>query len=571
MTRPEPRGGAAPPVASRVGAGDRLHAVLAGFGRAPGAVVTSPEPLWTGDGAAARRLASGVLMFAGSLAEAPGASPWTIPAPTADWSDTLHGHVWLDDFAAAGEGEARARLRDWLFDWIARFGGGRGPGWRADLTGRRLTRWICHAPAILSGAGPDRSRAFFAALGRQIRFLRRRWRTAPEGLPRIEAAAGLIYAGLALEGAEGAPLAAGIAALGREAERRVGRDGGVPSRSPEEAAAVFATLLWAARSLREAGRAPAPEHEAALPRLAAAVRALRLGDGRLARFHGGGGGDPERIDAALAASGARPAASVRETMGFHRLASGRTVLVFDGSAEGAARTAHASLFCFEMSVGRRPMIVNCGPGARFGETWRKAARATAAHSGLAVEEISSARLAGGGRLVQPAHVSALREEDETGVWLIAEHDGWLASHGLLHHRRLWLSADGGDLRGEDRVSAEGPGPRAIFDMAAGRENRMEAPFSIRFHLHPEVEAEPFLAGSALRLRAGGETWVMRQSGGRLSMEESVWLDEARARPRATKQIVVRAAAKDYRGAVKWTFRRAEAERPSAREAAESEA
>lgn len=556
------------------GAADRLHAYLARFGAAPGAVVTAPEPLWTGDAAAARRLAAGVLRFGGALAEAPGKSPWDVPPPTEAWAEALHGFDWLDDFAAT-DPATRSKLRLWLFDWIDRHGGG-GQGWRADLTGRRLSRWICHAPLILSGAGPARSRDFFRALGRQARFLRRRWRAAPEGLPRFQALAGLIHAGLALEGAEGAPLAAGIAALGREAARAVAQDGGVPSRSPEALFEIFAILVWAARSLEEAGRPPAAEHLAAIPRLAAALRVLRLGDGRLARFHGGGGGDTERLDRALAASGARPAAPVRETMGFHRLGSGRTVLILDAESDasggGAAETAHASLFCFEISVGRRPLIVNCGPGARFGAEWRRAARATAAHSGLTIDETSSARLSGAtGRLVQPGHVSAVREEDETGVWLIAEHDGWIASHGLVHQRRLWLSADGGDLRGEDRVTATGPGARAVFDIAAGRENRLSVPFTIRFHLHPEAEADLFLAGSAARLRIGAEVWVMRQSGGALSIEESVWLDEARAAPRATKQIVVRAAAKDYRGEVKWTFRRAEAERPEPRAEAEAEA
>ncbi len=550
---------------------DRMHAFLARFGRAPTAIVTAPEPLWTGDGAEARRLASGLLRFAGALVEAPGKSPWDVEPPTAAWAETLHGFDWLDDFAAA-DPETRSALRDWVFDWITRFAGGAGPGWRPDLTGRRLSRWIAHAPLILSGAGPARSRAFFRALGRQTRFLARRWRAAPAGLPRFRAAAGLVHAGLALEGAEGKTLATGAAALGREAARSVWQDGGIAARNPEALAEVFAILVWAARSLEGAGRAPAAEHAAALPRLAAALRALRLGDGRLARFHGGGGGDPERIDRALSASGIRPAAPVRETMGFHRLGSARTTILFDAAAAGESAAAHASLFCFEMSVGRRPLVVNCGPGARFGEEWRRAARATAAHSGLSVDETSSARLSGAeGRLTRPGHVSAVREEDESGVWLVAEHDGWLGSHGLVHHRRLWLSADGTDFRGEDRVDATGPGPREIFDAAARREERGSVPFTIRFHLHPEAEAGLFLAGSAARLRLGSEIWVMRASGGALSIEESVWLDEARAAPRATKQMVVRAAAKDYRGAVKWTFRRAEGEGPEARAAAEADA
>ncbi|WP_340110420.1 heparinase II/III family protein [Pikeienuella sp. HZG-20] len=553
--------------APRRGAGDRLHAWIARFGLTPKEIRVVPEPLWTGDGAAARRLVAGTLRFQGSLVEAPGASPWAQAAPTPGWAAALHGFDWLDDAAAAPDAETRARLVGWLFEWIRLYGDG-GPGWRPGLAGRRLTHWLCHAPMIFDAAGPGESRAFLRSIGRQARFLRRRWRRAPAGLERFHAAAGLAHAGLALGRA--GMLADGVAALGRESQLRVGGDGGLPSRCPEEVMEALAVLSWAARSLESAGIAPAPAHLDALERLATAVRALRFGDGALARFHGGGGGDPERIDRALAASGVRAGAQIRETMGFHRIASGRTAVIFDAGEERRADgDRRASLFCVEAAVGRWPLIVNCGPGARFGEEWLRAARSPAAHSGLSVDAASSARQADADLAPgAPGHVNAVRQEDETGLWLIAEHDGWLRSHGLIHQRRFFLSADGGDLRGEDRLSASGPGPRAAFDAAARRRDPARISFTIRFHLHPSVGAEFFLAGSALRLhlpaRDGandGETWIMRQSGGDLALEESVYLDERRAAPRATKQIVVRARTKDYSGVAKWTFRRAETARP----------
>lgn len=555
--------------ASRPSRGDRMAARLSLFGKAPKAVVTSPEPLWTGDAASARRLASGLFLFGGAIVEAkPGDSPWDQSPPTMAWEEALHGFDWLDDLVAASEPETQDVLKRWLHDWVARYGAGKGPGWRPDITGRRLTRWICHAIILLNGAGPEKSRAFFRAIGRQTRFLRRRWKTAPPGLPRFQAAAGLVYAGLALEGAGGATMKEGVAALGREAERNIAGDGGVPSRNPEHLVEVFSILVWAKQSLEEAGVAPHPAHEAALPRLAAAIRALRHGDGRLARFHGGGAGDPERIDRALSVSGIRPHGRVTEAMGFERVASGSTMVVFDGGERPkghAATTMHASAFCFEASVGRRPMIVSCGPGARFGDDWRRASRATAAHSGLTIDDMSSSRLArGDGLLSGAAKLQCIREEDATAVRLFAEHDGWLKTHGLLHQRRISLSPDGGDLRGEDRVVAEGPGPQALFDQVAGRGDRLAIPFTIRFHIHPDVEADVFLAGGAVRLKTlDGDLWVMRQLGGTLTIEDSVYLDERRLTPRATKQIVVRAEARDYRGEVKWAFRRAEADRPRA--------
>ncbi|MEM7270031.1 MAG: heparinase II/III-family protein, partial [Pseudomonadota bacterium] len=285
----------------------------------------------------------------------------------------------------------------------------------------------------------------------------------------------------------------------------------------------------------------------------------------------------ERIDRAILASGLRPEGRTTEVMGFHRIHTARSTVVFDGAgpvAEGADGQ-HASAFCFEASVGRRPMIVNCGPGAGFGDEWAMAARATAAHSGLTIDELSSSRLVTGrGRRVRLTggirSATCNREEDANSVRLIAEHDGYLASHGLIHRRRLTLSSDGGDFRGEDSVAAEGEGPRAAFDIAAGRGDKLTVPFTIRFHLHPQVEADIFLAGGAVRLKPpSGDLWVMRQLGGQLTIEDSVYLDDHRAAPRATKQIVVRAEATEYSGLVKWAFRRAEPEKPAPRDLAEA--
>lgn len=553
--------------ALRPSRGDRFHARVAGIGSAPKAIVTSPEPLWTGNAAAARRLAAGLFLFGGAIVHAKaGESPWDQAPPTAAWEEGLHSFEWLDDMVAASDPQSRAVLNDWLHQWVRRYGNGTGPGWRPDIVGKRLTRWICHAPTLLNGAGPEKSRAFFAAIGRQTRFLKKRWRTAPAGLPRFHAAAGLIYVGMAVEGVQGATIRDGIDALGHECMHSVGGDGGLPSRNPEHLVEVFSILVWAKKSLEEYELEAATEHIAALPRLAAAIRALRLGDGTLTRFHGGGSGDPERIDRALAASGLRPTSRIFETMGYHRIGSARTTVFFDAGtrADGhAAASAHASAFCLEASIGPYPVIVNCGPGARFGDEWQQASRATAAHSGLTIDNVSSARFNSNDRMVHgAANISCVREEDAQGVRLIASHDGWIRTHGLVHHRRIMLSGDGTDLRGEDRVIAEGPGPAAAFDQAAGINNRMGVPFTIRFHLHPDVEADIFLAGGAVRLRPpSGDFWIMRQLGGDLKIEDSVYLDEQRIAPRATKQIVVTSLATAYRGQVKWAFRRAETDDP----------
>ncbi len=84
--------------------------------------------------------------------------------PDPAFEEALHGCAWLDDLAAVGDPKARMRAQDWTFDWITRFGGGRGAGWTPDLTGRRLIRWINHAILLLNGQDRAKADAFFLTL-----------------------------------------------------------------------------------------------------------------------------------------------------------------------------------------------------------------------------------------------------------------------------------------------------------------------------------------------------------------------------------------------------------------------
>lgn len=178
-------------------------------------------------------------------------------APDLAFSREVHGFTWLDDLAAAGDAPARACAQAWLWRWIELYGRGRGPGWRPDLTGRRIIRWINHAIFLLSGRTQQQSDLFLRSLAQQTLFLSRRWRATTPGLPRFEALTGLVYAGLSLEGMS-ARVAPASAALARECARQIDEQGGLPTRNPEELLEVFTLLTWAAETLTQAGQTPIP-------------------------------------------------------------------------------------------------------------------------------------------------------------------------------------------------------------------------------------------------------------------------------------------------------------------------
>ncbi|WP_299414341.1 heparinase II/III family protein [uncultured Sulfitobacter sp.] len=532
--------------------------------------VSSPEPRTIGSFARGRQLAAGNFLFAGSLITAPDQTPWEVDAPDTAFAQALHGFAWMDDLAAVGDSTSRAAAQRWLWQWIELYGGGGGIGWTPDLTGRRLIRWINHALFVLHGSGdtaPD-SEAFYLSLTQQTRFLSKRWHAAAPGLARFEALTGLIYAGLSLEGLENLADPA-IKALARECEVQIDAQGGLPTRNPEELLDVFTLLTWAAAALSDAGRGTPQPHLAAIERIAPTLRTLRHSDGSLARFHGGGRGAEGWLDHALASSGVRGTQPEGLSMGYARLSAGRTSVIIDASPPpggAASANAHASTLAFELTSGRRPLIVNCGSGASFGIEWRRAGRATPSHSALSLGGYSSARLDNEDRrtgveslIDGPTHVPVEITPVSDGMKFQGGHDGYVLTHGLTHARTLELTHDGRAVAGEDMLLAMDEVQKRRFDRALDRTKLKGIGFEIRFHLHPEVDATLDLGGAAVSMALkSGEIWVFRHDGTtELALEAGAYLETTRLKPRAASQIVLTGRAINPATRVRWSLSKAQ--------------
>jgi uncharacterized heparinase superfamily protein len=156
---------------------------------------------------------------------------------------------------------------------------------------------------------------------------------------------------------------------------------------------------------------------------------------------------------------------------------------------------------------------------------------------LTMDDMSSAsflngRLARllGRRLVDgPELVETRRSEDAHGITVDANHDGYLAPFGLVHQRRMTLSPRGTALTGADRLIPAGPERR-------GRHVRA-TPFTIRFHVHPDVRVSMAQSGGSVILKLPtGEGWRFRIASGVLSVEESVYFGSGT--PRRCEQLVI---------------------------------
>ncbi len=450
----------------------------------------------------------------------------------------FHSFEWLSDLRASGDADARNLAIAEVSSWIDLHGDPNPVSWRADILGARLTSWLRAYDFLKPDADLDlRLRRSFA---RQLRRLARSAGAGPDGVARLIAIKGLIFAGACLPGRD-ALLTRGLTLLERELGRQILVDGGHVERSPAAQLEALRALVELRVLLSDCGIGVPEALHHAIDRVAPMLRFFRHGDGGLALFNDSGEEDGAEIDAILAASEAKgkpPAAAPH--LGFQRLSAERTLVIFDAGAPpppGLDRRAHAGTLSFEMSVGRERLIVNCGTRADS-SAWRTAQRATAAHSTVVVANTNSSELlADGGLGHRPVHVECRRAEADENIWIEASHDGY-GTLGVIHHRRLYLSAAGDDLRGEDRLT----GP-------AGR------PFALRFHIHPEVQVSLAQNSAMALLRPPrGPGWRLQVAGGRIGLAESVYLGKA-GKPRRCEQIVVEGATGTDDAAVKWAIKR----------------
>lgn len=539
---------------------NRLVARRARTGGLPEIAVDLPDPLLFGDADHGLMLVAGNWQALGHTVTLAERGIWATPLPDSRLEPLRQGFAWLDDLGALGNKAARGRAQEWLLDWIRRYGHGRGPGWRPPIAGARARQWTAHATLLAKGLESREADLFWRAFAAQQRYLIQTWRRAEPGLGQLQALTGLVWSGIVLPH-PGHRMA--MAELGQLAEGFIDEKGEIASRRPEDLAEALILLIWTARVLENAGQHAPPAHLSAIVRGVPVLRPLRMGDASFARFHGGAQGDPDRLDQALAELRMGVQSKPPLSMGYCRLSGGRTALVLDGAPPPMgphAFQAHASTLAFEMSVGRQPMVVNCGPGHAFGRGWDFFSRQTTAQSTLEIDGKSSALIRANGlvarafgtRMVRgPSAVSLNQAQDATGQWLLATHDGYAESHGIIHERRAFVEARGTEIRGEDILSVPDARARGRYDKAA---RRGAISYAARFHIHPAVRTEhDEVRQLAALILPTGEIWVFRSSGGEIRLEPSTYFDPGAAHPIDTSQIVVEAELHDYLGQILWSF------------------
>ena len=522
--------------------------------RAPERLLIAPQDIRTADPTVAADIGAGYFAFGGKIVNAAGRSPFALEPGSEAWARQLAGFGWLRHLRATDNVAIRARARGLVGDFLDLHARpGPALAWTSRVAARRMLSWLSQSPVILAGADRDFYGRFTAALETHRAFLERQLAGSLSGDDRLLVALTLAEYGLCVEGAASLQRR-GTEALAAEIATQVTPDGGPVSRNPQVLIDVLLDLLplrqaYAARSV------PAPQSLlSAIDRMMPMLRLFRHGDGSLALFNGMGQTAPELVATILAYDDARarPLGNAPYA-GYQRLEAKGTILIVDAGApppRAFSGAAHAGCLSFELSSGVRKIVINCGAPEGGRASAREAARSTAAHSTLVVDDTSSCRFATGGSLGRwlgeqvlagPSDVTAEREGRDGATVLALSHDGYVPRFGFVHHRALTLAAGGDRLDGHDRL------------VEADRRPAGAVPYALRFHLHPSFKARATPNGGAVRLDApDGESWLF-ESDAEAFVEPSI-LFAAPGGPRPTLQIKVAAEA-GARPEIRWSFRR----------------
>ncbi|WP_428487512.1 heparinase II/III family protein [Rhodopila sp.] len=509
------------------------------MGRVPDAPALSVRDPWPGDGDRGAKLIKGELEINGAI-QVLRLGGWAAVDGSPDLRAGTHGFTWLRDLRALGTDAARLRARGLVSDWI-----NNSPSdsiaHRPDVLGARITAWLAHYDFFAATADDAFRQRLMARLVSDARSLSAALPAEELDARALTALKGLVAAAVALREHTGF-LARALRFLPQEITRQILPDGCHAERSPAAQLSALQDLTEIRALLQTSQTSPPPALANAIDRMAPALRLMRHGDGGLALFNGSKEESDALVNLVLnqAGRGGRSPPALNEG-GFHRMQAGRSVLIVDCGAPpppGVDRHAHAGTLSMELSVGRDRLIVNCGAFPAGSPQWRDASRATAAHSTMVLGDINSSELRPEGLGRRPVVVEAQRQEGAGAHWLDASHDGWRKPFNAIYRRRLYMAESGEDVRGEDLI--ESPDPQ---------------PFTLRFHLHPHVQASLQQDGATalLRLRSGS-FWRLRADGARLTLEESIYLGGTE--PRRSEQIVLTGFA-DGPQMVKWALSKVE--------------
>lgn len=394
---------------------------------------------------------------------------WNAPALAKLWLYNLH---YFDDLNAHDAAVRHGWHVSQLQRWIAENPPGTGVGWEPypiSLRVVNLVKWFL--------CGNEANAMVMHSLAVQARFLMKRLEYHLLGNHLFANAKALIFAGLFFSGDEAERwCATGLRIIEEQLDEQILADGGHFERSPMYHALMLEDALDLLNLCTVYGRPVGARWESIIKKMLGWLAVMTHPDGELAFFNDAAMGVAPRLQSLLEYAGrlgiehtwlAAPQSNLLADSGYARIERDGMVLLADIGPIGPDYLpghAHADTLSFELSLGGRRVVVNCGTSVYGTGDERQRQRGTAAHNTVRVDQVDSSEVWAGFRVARRARVRDVRR-DEASV--AGTHDGYARLPGKPLHRRYWTAVEGG-LDVVDEISVAGRHLAEIF-----------------FHFHPD--------------------------------------------------------------------------------------
>jgi uncharacterized heparinase superfamily protein len=487
--------------------------------------------------------------------------------PAELYSKDWHRFNWLRDMREYGGSQSRTLARRFILEWIDQNQNWSRDIWHPQLLAERIRILVLTWGWFGASANTAQQQSIINSLKAQHVMLKKDWRGLTGGNARITTLTAQILAQAFLEkDADPTNLADGLIA---ETRTLILADGCHASRQPDLHIQLLLNLIEAhiglGAMITRLDEAQPQTLELlsglddTIARMGAIARMWRHGGGQLMAILGSHDVAENHLNDVLDRAGSKGRIENHASdSGFIRMASGRSVLMMNTGpapwalpriiAEGGKPDAGA--LAVEFSNGQNQIIVNAGQKkSLFLESpdLAIALAGTAAFSTLTIDRTNSADVTA--TTAEGRHAAVDNAETgpaSGGLLAIAQHDGYEKTHGIVHQRRVFLSTGGNDLRGEDTISYTGA-PGHIPNDA-----------TIRFHLHPRINAVMSRGGDVILQLPGGATpWIFKARGGNVDIEDSIVLgkDGIQKCAQITLTTPLATIRTDHTKTIKWAMRR----------------
>jgi uncharacterized heparinase superfamily protein len=499
----------------------------------------TPDYPWWKDAARGQAMRSGTFQLINHTENYDQKFLQDLPQKDSGWQREWYDFHWLHDLLAdAPEKEAADYARRIIADWYSLHRLER-VSQQAEVVAARLVHWLYLDKLLLQDADRIFCKFFRKTQVESVMRLERCRAAQKQKTPLIVLKA-LIFAGLYLPGAHYL-LNHSLTSLQQVLDRLFLQDGGHHSRNPEQHLTATRDLLEIIHLLR-ASHMPVEESIYAIAYEALNVLSM-LGhaDQRLALFNGATA-QPFAELLALWRHWQQPELTPKSQlpeMGFVRLDMGQTHVMMDvGAPDPQQNMPHQGTLSFEMSDEQERLLVNCGDYRGVSTSWKGVCQQPAAHTLLLFDDAEIASS-------QRAQVTYQRERRGEEFMLESAYNGYVASTGLVHYRRLSLMDDGARLQGLDVLARQGS-EVSVQDFSV----------TLRFHLHPKVEIIRQNRGMIDMVLPSGKQWrFITAKEYAAHVEDSVYLGEG-GKPQPSRQLAMRLTISNEKGhQIKWRLER----------------